>query len=628
MADGFDTGGVFHRKWNWVKEMLNGQTVKAQPMDEEFDNIASALNECFLKNGKSKLEVDLNMDGHSVINTKESFDTNNGAIATVKQVVADPTRIFIDLGEDGQMLRLKGKDKSADIIPKDDYAYGYYFFIAVKTTIMNRKAQIRFENTGYTSDWDLVDNDGQEIPQGNIKGGCVYLVCARSGKFYFLNVFTDFEGGKYLFAAMSNVFICDRSGSGYVEEFKSSFAEITVENTGIPEVEDVRSTTFLVAWGSRFVDAVKSLTSPEGSIKIDATNALYPRIDTNIKYLSPQQTINISSPNSSTVYLDIAENKRLNISSPLKSIDVQYGGIEDPNHVELESAVDYFSPDGTVSITGGTTTTGAPRILLKNNSFLTNEEDDDSVSIDYTNPKAPTISAAPYILHSSDGSVQIDQETNFYLPDLKVKAAFGYEHDCYGMEGVQIVGAQFLSMFEMDLAYELPTPSFFQITLSCVGGYSGHSRICSRTGIVCFGVKAGSNELLANYSCDFSLFLPHSNYPNSVNVVRTAQAIGTPASYTDLQVEGIKYIGWRLTAAELGSTNVLQACCMIEPKNPSARAAVDDGKIRYTTRIRNTTLIADPVYYLSAPYDPYGELNAYPVPSDPNKSKKTKKEGK
>lgn len=67
----FDSEGVFSRLHNWEDDRVNDIDIVTDHMDEEDDNFADGLSQCFLKNGNSKMEGNLNVGNFKLINVAD-----------------------------------------------------------------------------------------------------------------------------------------------------------------------------------------------------------------------------------------------------------------------------------------------------------------------------------------------------------------------------------------------------------------------------------------------------------------------------------------------------------------------------------------------------------------------------
>lgn len=80
----FDSEGIFSRLYNWEDDRENDIDIVADRHDEEDDNFADGLSQCFLKNGNSKMEGNLNCGNFKIINmadgTSASDAVNRGQL--------------------------------------------------------------------------------------------------------------------------------------------------------------------------------------------------------------------------------------------------------------------------------------------------------------------------------------------------------------------------------------------------------------------------------------------------------------------------------------------------------------------------------------------------------------------
>ena len=64
----FDSEGVFSRLHNWEDDRINDIDIVTDHMDEEDDNFADGLSQCFLKKGTSKMEGTFNVGNFKITN--------------------------------------------------------------------------------------------------------------------------------------------------------------------------------------------------------------------------------------------------------------------------------------------------------------------------------------------------------------------------------------------------------------------------------------------------------------------------------------------------------------------------------------------------------------------------------
>ena len=67
----FDSEGNFSRLHNWEDDRINDIDIVTDHMDEEDDNFAAGLSECFLKNGLSKMKADFDAGSFKVRNVAD-----------------------------------------------------------------------------------------------------------------------------------------------------------------------------------------------------------------------------------------------------------------------------------------------------------------------------------------------------------------------------------------------------------------------------------------------------------------------------------------------------------------------------------------------------------------------------
>ena len=67
----FDSEGMFSRLHNWEDDRINDIDIVTDHMDEEDNNFADGLSQCFLKNGISKMEGNFNVGNFKIMNLAE-----------------------------------------------------------------------------------------------------------------------------------------------------------------------------------------------------------------------------------------------------------------------------------------------------------------------------------------------------------------------------------------------------------------------------------------------------------------------------------------------------------------------------------------------------------------------------
>ena len=85
----FDSEGMFSRLHNWEDDRINDIDIVTDHMDEEDDNFADGLSQCFLKNGNSKMEGNFNAGNFKLMNvadgTLPADAVNRGQLALIVQ---------------------------------------------------------------------------------------------------------------------------------------------------------------------------------------------------------------------------------------------------------------------------------------------------------------------------------------------------------------------------------------------------------------------------------------------------------------------------------------------------------------------------------------------------------------
>ena len=73
----FDSEGNFSRLHNWEDDRINDIDIVTDHMDEEDNNFAEGLSQCFLRNGTSKMEGNLNVGNFKIVNIAEGTLPND-----------------------------------------------------------------------------------------------------------------------------------------------------------------------------------------------------------------------------------------------------------------------------------------------------------------------------------------------------------------------------------------------------------------------------------------------------------------------------------------------------------------------------------------------------------------------
>lgn len=103
----FDSEGVFSRLHNWEDDRVNDIDIVTDHMDEEDDNFADGLSQCFLKNGNSKMEGNFNTGNFKLINVADGALPSDGvnrsqldkASAESKSVLTEVMNAMVKVGD-------------------------------------------------------------------------------------------------------------------------------------------------------------------------------------------------------------------------------------------------------------------------------------------------------------------------------------------------------------------------------------------------------------------------------------------------------------------------------------------------------------------------------------------------
>lgn len=86
----YDLSGNFTRLHNWEEDRQNDVEIMSDRHDEEDDNFAEGLNECFLRDGRTAMKGDLNVGNYQVKNvaqaTADSDAVNLSQVTDIKNV--------------------------------------------------------------------------------------------------------------------------------------------------------------------------------------------------------------------------------------------------------------------------------------------------------------------------------------------------------------------------------------------------------------------------------------------------------------------------------------------------------------------------------------------------------------
>ena len=99
----FDSAGVFSRLHCWEDDRINDIDIVTDHMDEEDDNFADGLSQCFLKNGTSQMEGNLNAGNFKLINVADgalpSDAVNRKQLDTMSQTSKEVMNLLVKIGD-------------------------------------------------------------------------------------------------------------------------------------------------------------------------------------------------------------------------------------------------------------------------------------------------------------------------------------------------------------------------------------------------------------------------------------------------------------------------------------------------------------------------------------------------
>jgi len=120
----FDSEGNFSRLHNWEDDRINNIDIVTDHMDEEDDNFAAGLSECFLKNGLSKMKADFdagNFKVRNVANATTPLDAiNKSQLDKTKQELSDNINLLNNRFQVVEELPEERDDNTFYFIPEKD----------------------------------------------------------------------------------------------------------------------------------------------------------------------------------------------------------------------------------------------------------------------------------------------------------------------------------------------------------------------------------------------------------------------------------------------------------------------------------------------------------------------------
>lgn len=92
----FDSEGNFSRLHNWEDDRINDIDIVTDHMDEEDNNFADGLSQCFLRDGTSKMQGNINVNSFKIINVANGASA--GDAVNKSQLDAAQTALTLPAG--------------------------------------------------------------------------------------------------------------------------------------------------------------------------------------------------------------------------------------------------------------------------------------------------------------------------------------------------------------------------------------------------------------------------------------------------------------------------------------------------------------------------------------------------
>lgn len=126
----FDSEGIFSRLHNWEDDRVNDIDIVTDHMDEEDNNFADGLSQCFLKNGTSKMEGNFNCGNFKVMNIAEGTlpndAVNRSQLDTASQIAKEFMNVLVKVGDIKASVIPQNHDNwilcNGQAISRSDYA--------------------------------------------------------------------------------------------------------------------------------------------------------------------------------------------------------------------------------------------------------------------------------------------------------------------------------------------------------------------------------------------------------------------------------------------------------------------------------------------------------------------------
>lgn len=115
----FDSEGNFSRLHNWEDDRINDIDIVTDHMDEEDNNFADGLSQCFLKNGLSQMQGDFNAGYFKVRNVADASSANDAVNKSQLDALQSETQKSIS--------ELSDKFQVVDMLPEEPDEDTFYF---------------------------------------------------------------------------------------------------------------------------------------------------------------------------------------------------------------------------------------------------------------------------------------------------------------------------------------------------------------------------------------------------------------------------------------------------------------------------------------------------------------------
>lgn len=167
---GFDNNGEFKRIYNWTADRNAGIKILADRMDNECDNFAQGFNNCITRDGKGKINVDFNFNGHASSNLITRLVDPTSAVNT-RALLVDPTRLFYDVSTATTTIILRNEYMQTAAVNAEE---GYHFYFSLNNTISTEDMEISFYGSTVLNSMEVLGPDGAKIPVNTLQKDGVY----------------------------------------------------------------------------------------------------------------------------------------------------------------------------------------------------------------------------------------------------------------------------------------------------------------------------------------------------------------------------------------------------------------------------------------------------------------------